>query len=164
MARNITADYISGFVDGEGCFNITLRKDKGKYFYWKANFVIEIRKDDRLLLSAIKEFFRAGTLCQAGECARYQVSDTQILLDKIIPFFEKNSLIGKKKNDFILWKEAVEIIGRNKKKKNNSEKGLKGFQTVTWNQIDLKRLKAIRNEMLVYKGGGKSRVFKHQGS
>ena len=107
MQRNITADYVAGFVDGEGCFSIALRKDKGKYFYWKASFAIEIRKDDKALLNSIKEFFGFGTLCQSRDCVRYQISDTQILSEKVIPFFEKNSLLGKKKNDFILWKEAV---------------------------------------------------------
>ena len=55
-ARKITGVYIAGFVDGEGCFSLTYRKDKGKYFYWKASFVITLKKDDKNILESIKEY------------------------------------------------------------------------------------------------------------
>ena len=38
------------------------------------------------------------------------------LRGKILPFFEKHPLHAKKKNDFELWREAVDIFYRNKKR------------------------------------------------
>lgn len=164
MSARITGDYIAGFVDGEGCFSLSYRKDKGKYFYWKVLFAIVLRKDDKEIIKKIHKFLNCGNYILIGEYVRYQIAEVELLVNKIIPFFEKYPLIGKKGNDFKLWKEAVLIIYRNKKKKVNSEKNKKGFQKNKWNNADLVRLKEIRNEMLVYKGGGSKRVFKHQGS
>ncbi len=50
---------------------------------------------------------------------------------------------------------------RNKRKSINSTKGHKGFVRNEWNEDDLVRLSQIRENMQFYKGGGKTRMFKH---
>lgn len=161
--RKISGDYIAGFVDGEGCFSLSYRKDKGKYFYWKASFVVVLRKDDHEILNEIREYFGIGNVTFSRREVRYSVNDTGSLAQIVIPFFDKHNLIGKKKYDFLLWKEAVEIINKNKKKKINSEQGVKGFVVNKWNEDNLERLHDIRNAMLSIKGAGKNRTFKHEG-
>ncbi len=159
--RKITEDYISGFVDGEGCFSLSLRKDKGRYFYWKAIFAIVIRNDDDKIIKQIKKYFDCGSISYSKDCIRYQITDTTELMTIIIPFFEKFPLIGKKGDDFKLWREAVFIINKNKIKKVNSEKGIKGFVKNQWNVDDIKRLDDLRNEMKKFKSGLISRTFKY---
>jgi len=161
-ARKISEEYIAGFVDGEGCFSLTMRKDKGRYLYWKALFAIELREDDSQILKIIQEFFNCGSiLFNSRGVVRYQITDSAVLLNTIVPFFSKYSLIGKKGSDFILWKEAIEIINKNKKKKSNSLIGKKGFIRNDWNKNDLNRLNEIRKEMLLFKCNNKNRVFKY---
>ena len=82
---------------------------------------------------------------------RYSISDTDDLKNKIVPFFEKYPLCAKKRFDFQLWKEAVEILRRNRMTKLNRIKGEKGFRKVNWRQNDLKILKKIYEEMQKYK-------------
>lgn len=159
--RKISGEYIAGFVDGEGCFALTYRKDKGKYFYWKALFAIALRRDDQEVLKNIKEYFCCGSISFSRENIRFEIADPDLLNEKIIPFFEKHKLIGKKKNDFELWREAVQIIVKNKRKNINSVKGHRGFTKNEWNSNDLLRLDQIRGNMQVYKGGGKTKKFKH---
>jgi hypothetical protein len=159
--RRINGDYIAGFVDGEGCFFLTYRKDKMKYFYWKAGFSIMLRNDDTEILEYIKKYFNCGNISHTRNLSRYQISDNNELVEIIIPFFNKFSLIGKKRNDFELWKEAVLIIDRNKIKKVNTRIGKRGFVCNQWNTEDINRLKAIRNDMLEYKSGSLDRGFKY---
>jgi hypothetical protein len=159
--RKITGDYIAGFVDGEGCFSLTYRKDKQKYFYWKVSFSIVLRKDDREVLESIRDYFQCGKISFTNESIRFEIQDPDTLNNKLIPFFEQHQLIGKKKSDFVLWREAVQIVVNNKRKSLNSTKGHKGFIRNDWAKDDLIRLGQIRNSMQLYKGGGKTRIFKH---
>lgn len=77
--REITGEYIAGFVDGEGCFSLTLRKDKNKYFYWKTQFAITLRNDDRGVLDQIKNFFVCGAITYSNDEVRYQIADNDLL-------------------------------------------------------------------------------------
>ncbi|MCX6765879.1 MAG: LAGLIDADG family homing endonuclease [Candidatus Moranbacteria bacterium] len=159
--KKITGEYIAGFVDGEGCFSLTLRKDKGKYLYWKSGFSILLRDDDVNILTRIRNYFNCGGISYTRSFVRYQISNNDDLVKVIIPFFDKFKLIGKKRNDFELWKEAVLIIDKNKMKKINVSIGKKGFTWNHWNTDDINRLKVIRNKMLKYKSGSLRRNFKY---
>ena len=61
MERNID-DYIAGFVDGEGCFAFSMRRDVRNerrnpktYLSWKAMFAIVLRSDDIDMLKLIMD-------------------------------------------------------------------------------------------------------------
>ena len=161
--EKLPGDYIAGFVDGEGCFALTFRRDvrheRGKrtgikpvYFYWKAQFVIVLRNDDRQLLERIREALNCGSITITQNSARYQVTNLDDLKYKIVPFFEKHQLYGKKMNDFYLWHRAVDILHKYKIKRGyvNSKRGI-GFYSIRWDKKDLQTLKQIHQKMLIYK-------------
>ncbi len=159
----LPVDYVSGFVDGEGCFSLNFRQDLKKdrphsprYFRWHAVFAISLRADDDNLLKLIKGTLACGDISYSKHLVQYQVQDADDLQDKIVPFFRLHKLYGKKAKDFDLWCEAVEIIARNKKSGVNLEKGKKGFIKVVWDAADIKRLKEIRITMKRYKSKGKA--------
>lgn len=56
--------YVSGFADGEGCFILTIIKDKKYKLGWRAacRFVISLNKKDLDLLNKIKDFFGVGNV------------------------------------------------------------------------------------------------------
>lgn len=159
----LPGDYIAGFVDGEGCFALKFRRDvrherknKPIYFYWDIEFAIVLRKDDQEILEKIKTTFDCGriSVSKSGQ-ARYAVNNINDLSNKVVPFFGKHQLYAKKRHDFQLWKEAVEIIKRNQRLGVNRKKGERGFHRVYWDPRDLKRLTEIHNEMKRYKSKGK---------
>jgi len=157
---DISGDYIAGFVDGEGCFALkfrrdikTERKNSPTYFYWNAEFAICLRKDDEEILRMIKNIFKCGGISiDKRGYVRYSVSDITNLVTRVIPFFDLYKLKAKKRFDFELWKEAVKILEKNKKKNVNVAKGMPGFQKTDWNQNDLERLLEIHNRIALYKG------------
>ena len=157
--KKLAPEYIAGFVDGEGCFGFQYRKDvrheragSPAYYSWKAQFMITARKDEKELFERIKEYFGCGNIYnELDREIHYCVSDADNLKNIISPFFKKYQLQGKKKNDFILWAEAVDILCRNKKDKTNVQKGVRGFSKNCWSKEDLHRLLEIHSAMQKYK-------------
>lgn len=160
--EKIPGDYVAGFVDGEGCFALTFRKDKQKdkptgkireYFYWKAQFAIVLRPDDAAILDSIKTTLGCGliTTKKKGDQVRLSVQDVRDLHNKIIPFFTRYTLRAKKLRDFILWSEAVVILYKNCEDGLNVSTGKKGFIKKEIPTQILQRLGEIRDEMLKYK-------------
>lgn len=153
-----SGDFIAGLTDGEGCFVLKFRRDFKKnrtnapaYFGWQAAFVIVLRKDDMHLLEKVRKVIGCGTISYSGNSVRLQVQDTKELINKIVPFFRKYRLYGKKADDFKLWLEAVSLIAKNKRQTVNVQRGVRGFTRVIWKTEDLVRLNEIRNLMLPYK-------------
>jgi len=164
--EKLPGDYIAGFVDGEGCFALNFRRDirheRGKrsgvkpiYFYWDIQFAIVLREDDKEILEKIRDTLECGKVTGPNKKGqvRFQATEINDLSKKIVPFFEKYQLHAKKKFDFQLWKEAVEIFKRNQRPTLNVGKG--GFYKINWNPEDLKRLKEIYKEMRKYKNNTK---------
>lgn len=161
MIEKLPGDYIAGFVDGEGCFALNIRRDVRHerknapiYFSWKVEFAIVLTIRDMGILEKIQSTLECGKVnaTPEKEYVRYNVANNEDLINNIIPFFEKYPLRAKKKFDFDLWKEAVILIYKNQRKKINTIKGSNGFQKTIWDENDLKRLKEIKIEMKKYKG------------
>lgn len=113
----LPGDYIAGFVDGEGCFSLRLHKDTKRnrpgsptYLFWKSEFCIVLRKDDKQILDDIQETLDCGKVTYTGRFARFSVQDKNDLYNKIIPFFKRFTLRAKKKRDFEIWSRAIYLI------------------------------------------------------
>lgn len=95
--KQLPGDYIAGFVDGEGCFALNFRRDlrserknQPDYFYWRAEFAITLREDDKEILYLIKNTLGCGKVHDSNSrgAVRYQVSKFDDLAEKIMPFFK----------------------------------------------------------------------------
>jgi len=134
---NLNPWYISGFTDGEGCFMLTIIKDKKYKLGWRVvcRFVISLHKKDLKILNGIKDFFGVGTISFMGEnAAQYRVESLKDLVI-IINHFNKYPLITKKQADYTIFKSAYSLI------KNKSHLTNKGI-------LELVALKAVLNRGL----------------
>ncbi|MBI4053957.1 MAG: LAGLIDADG family homing endonuclease [Candidatus Doudnabacteria bacterium] len=166
---DISGEYIAGFADGEGCFALKFRKDQQRnrdgtfreYFYWGAEFAIVLRADDIEILQSIQRTLSCGTISKStkSESVRFSVQNPKDLLEKIVPFFSKYQLRGKKRRDFELWTEAVTILYKHRSSVINAQKGVKGFIKKFVPEKDSRQLKYIRSQMLNYKSH-RTRAFK----
>lgn len=108
----LNPDYITGFVDGEGCFSISIFKDSRRLTGWQVKpiFSISLHNKDLNLLESIQRTFNVGKIYKHGvDSMQYRVSSLNNL-DVIIKHFDKYPLITKKQADYILFKEAVNLI------------------------------------------------------
>jgi LAGLIDADG endonuclease len=73
-----------------------------------------LHKKDKPLLEMIKVFFgNVGFFTKHGEnSVSYRVTSVKDLTTVIVPHFDKYPLITKKLVDYILFKQALEIIAR----------------------------------------------------
>ncbi len=100
--------YVVGFVDGEGCFCISIAK-RGKVMpEVRLFFEIELREDDLEILQQIKKVFGCGNIFYLDypryekwrPHVEYKVGNFKDIYTKIIPFFKKYPLQAKKKEQF----------------------------------------------------------------
>ena len=109
----LNPSFISGLIDGEGCFVILIYKNKELKLGWrvKAWFQINLHSRDIELLLLIQEFFgNIGTISSRKNknTTIYTVTSIKELKNTIIPHFEKYPLQTQKAADFILFKQIVE--------------------------------------------------------
>jgi hypothetical protein len=111
--------YIVGFVDGEGCFSISLNKNGDRLPEVRLIFEIELREDDEPILREIRKVLDCGTIYHL-DYKRYakwrphvklKVSNFTDISTKIIPFFERYPPQAKKRLQFERFCLAAELIG-----------------------------------------------------
>ncbi len=103
------AGWICGFVDGEGCFSVSIIRNKTTSSGWQIfpEFVVTQGEKSRESLEIIKDYFKCGSIYQnrrrdnhKENLLRYCVRSRKDLIQKIIPFFERYSLKTAKKADY----------------------------------------------------------------
>ena len=109
--------FITGFVDAEGTFVVTIRNNPNKNGYWiETRFSIGLHNKDLPLLNTIKSYFGGiGTIVEDknNNRAEFRVSSLTHLITVILPHFDKYNLITKKQADYLLFKKIVNL--RNQK-------------------------------------------------
>lgn len=104
--------YIAGFTDGEGSFNVSLKKRNDYVGEWKITASFNISQKDRVILSWIKKILGCGTLREREDgVVYYEVTNVSSLKERVIPFFVKfNFISSNKKTNFSIFKQIVEIM------------------------------------------------------
>ena len=93
--------YLSGFVDGEGSFNASLRKGNGHRLGWQVQLTFNVAQRDITNLELLKRYLGCGRLQNRSDGVHYfVVGDYRSIIDRVIPFFEKFTFfsVSKQKN------------------------------------------------------------------
>jgi len=107
--------WLAGFIDAEGSFIISISKNLEFKTGWrvKAIFSITLHEKDRLVLELIQKYFEVGYIIKQGkDSVMFLVTSLADLINVIIPYFDKFSLITQKRGDFELFKMVIEIMSR----------------------------------------------------
>jgi hypothetical protein len=126
----LEAQWIVGFVDGEGCFHIGISQHKTLKFNFQVlpEFVVVQHERDVKLLYNIKSFFGCGVVRKNhGDRMCYRVCDLNHLSKIIIPFFEKHQLKSLKKVDFLKFRKVIRLM---EKKEHFTPEGLIKIQKI----------------------------------
>ena len=96
----LTAEWIRGFVDGDGCFTI----NRCQFPTLTHSFLVSQDHKSVDVLYALKKEFGCGTVCKAGGTMyNYTISKGVHIRDICIPFFIQNPLQTKKREVFHRW-------------------------------------------------------------
>lgn len=96
----LDADWIVGFVDGEGCFSVAVHDNPGAPHGWQLTPVFQVYQHQahRVVLESLQCFFGCGSVRPKGGASSvltYRVQARNDLLAVVIPFFERNRPIVK---------------------------------------------------------------------
>ena len=107
------ANYIVGFVDGEGSFNISFIKREDYKHNLKITPSFNISQKETEVLEWVKSKFNCGTIRSRGDGVfYYEVQDIKSLQNVIIPFFKKYKLKTRKSYTFNIFSEIVDLISK----------------------------------------------------
>ena len=103
--------YISGFVDGEGSFNISIRKHPGDKLGWKTSLTFNVSQKGAQSLELLKNTFQCGYVRKRWDNIHYyEIVEFDKIISRVIPFFEKFKLRSEKGKDFLIFKEVSELM------------------------------------------------------
>ena len=114
-SSHLEAQWIVGFVDGEGCFfvGINPHPEMTAGYQILPEFTVVQHKRDIQILHGLKMFFGCGVVrTNHGDRMAYRVRDLKHLSQIVIPFFERHSLKTKKNVDFIKFRKILLIMER----------------------------------------------------
>lgn len=128
--RMLTSDYLAGFIDGEGCFSVSVHPQPGAKWGWliDPDFTINQHKQSRELLESIQKFFECGKIYEKSpnksNVLTYTVYGRRTIFEKIIPFLDAYPLISNKRLDYIKFREIIVRL------MNKEHLMLEGFQRI----------------------------------
>ena len=144
MKKQQLIHYLLGFVDGEGCFHISLKKQKSAKMRWVLDPIFHVTQNSKSksILYKLQRMFECGVVIKKHgqpNTMQFVVQSRRELIEKIIPFFKKHPLIVKKK-DFEIFAEVVEALDKHAHR-------------------DVKSFKRRLPKIFLMNGGGKFRKY-----
>ena len=127
-------EYVLGLVDGEGCFNVRVNRQRRRARV-ELKFSLKLRHQDKEVLDKLQRFFECGKVYIQNDkrvnhslCYRFEVQNKKEIIEKIIRFLEQNiPRLPSRKRDFELFKQITELT------KNDS--------------VDLDKIEQLRSQM-----------------
>ena len=112
--------WVVGFVDGEGCFSISVVRNPGCLLGWQVQheFSVTQAAPSRPALELLLEVFGCGRIIENRRTdnhrhplLRFSVKRRADLMDTVISFFERNPLITAKQLDFKRFATVIRWMG-----------------------------------------------------
>lgn len=111
--------YVIGFIDGEGCFSVSIGKHQTlkRKMEVRVEFEIELRADDREILDRIQATLGCGRIYHLSyerygwsPHVKLKVGNMTDLGERLIPFLDQYPLQAKKRFVYQYFREVVHMI------------------------------------------------------
>jgi hypothetical protein len=110
------ASYISGFVDGEGCFCVSFQPSRRHRFGWEVrpSFSVSQNADRAQLLYVLQNQWECGFIRpdRSDKTLKFEVRTIRDLVEKVLPHFRMCPLLSTKQQDVERFAEICEAIHR----------------------------------------------------
>jgi hypothetical protein len=104
-------NWVAGFVDGEGSFNVPFRREHDRGLPWRVSLSFNVSQVGRSLPSLLQDTFEAGTVRDRGDGIFYfEVTRPQTLEERVFPFFDRFPLRGSKVDDLRVFREITRLV------------------------------------------------------
>jgi len=110
------ASYISGYVDGEGCFNVSLSPRPTLVVGWEVrpSFSVSQNGNRAEVLTLLQQYFGCGAIRpdRSDNTLKWETRSLPSIIDRILPHFRRHPLLSSKQKDFELFDRICESMGR----------------------------------------------------
>ena len=109
----LVAEWVTGFVDGEGCFHVGISShpEMTAQVQVLPEFTVVQHERDVQLLHALKAFFGCGVVrTNHADRMAFRVRSREHLNARIVPFFEKHPLRSQKRLDFEKFRQVLQVM------------------------------------------------------
>lgn len=114
VEQKLSPYWVTGFCDGESSFSLKVSKSSTTRTGWNVTpeFQITLHSRDLLLLRKIHSFFGVGIVGEREDRnqAYYSLQSARAIANVIIPHFDLYPLITQKRADYLLFKQAVNLL------------------------------------------------------
>jgi hypothetical protein len=109
--------YLAGFVDGEGSFNVSLRRNSDYRVNWQVVMSFNVSQKEKLLLLVLKKYLGCGIVKtrKRDGLHSYDVTKPNDVIKRVIPFFERFKILSKnKRRNFEIFKNISVLMNDQK--------------------------------------------------
>ena len=104
--------YLAGFADGEGSFNVSLRRRTDHTMQWQVILTFNVSQKEEYILAMFKKTLGCGRLQSRSDGVYYYVvSNPRSIADRVIPFFNRFTFWSqRKRRNFAIFKEIAQLV------------------------------------------------------
>jgi hypothetical protein len=99
--------YISGYVDGEGCFTVSISPHPTLLVGWEVRPSLSVSQnyDRSEVLYEIQRYFECGSIRpdRSDRTLKWEIRSLRPLMEKVIPHFETYPMLSGKQHDFLAF-------------------------------------------------------------
>jgi LAGLIDADG endonuclease len=107
--------WVVGFIDGEGCFHVSVSKNKIMKLGYQVSLEFSITQHvrDRELMNKLVRFFNCGYIINDTTTKiQYRIRDRKQLSENLFLFLDHHSLLTIKLLDYLDFKKVHEMIDK----------------------------------------------------
>ena len=113
-SREFLSVYISGYVDGEGCFTVSIAPRATLLVGWEVRpgFSVSQNGDRAEVLHAIKAYFGCGSIRpdRSDKTLKWETRRLEDILERVVPHFERYPLLSGKRYDFDRFASICQLM------------------------------------------------------
>jgi hypothetical protein len=104
-------NWVAGFVDGEGSFNVPIRREHDRGLPWRVAMSFNVSQVGRELPELLRTTFGVGTVRDRGDGIHYfEVTRPSELVERVFPFFDRFALRSPKQGDLAIFRSITQLV------------------------------------------------------
>jgi len=104
-------NWIAGFVDGEGSFNVPIRREHDRGMPWRIGLSFNVSQIGPAAPQLLQSVFGTGTVRGRGDGVFYfEVTTPLPLEERVFPFFERYPLRTPKAGDLAILRQITSLV------------------------------------------------------
>ena len=105
--------FLAGFVEGEGSFNVSLRRKADYKVNWQVVMSFNVSQKDPTILKVLQDQLQCGIIKtrKRDKLHSYDATNPQDIIQKVIPYFQKYPVLSEsKKRNFAIFCKIAQLM------------------------------------------------------